>query len=82
MMAYQQHERVDGTGYPVRTLNADIHPWAKLLAVVDELDAITCQRAYREAVGLQEGLLHVTNLANSKLDPKMVSCLITNFQSQ
>lgn len=82
MMAYQQHERVDGTGYPVRSLSRDIHPWAKLLAVADELDAITCQCPSRAAVGLQEGLLHLTNLANNKLNPKMVLCLITNSQSQ
>lgn len=82
MMAYQQHERVDGSGYPVRTLCEDIHAWAKILAVADELDAVTCQRPYREAIGLEAGLLHLTNSANTKLDPNMVQCLITNSQSQ
>jgi len=82
MMAYQQHERVDGTGYPVHTLCEDIHPWAKLLAVADELAAMTCDRPYRGAVSLKEGLAHISKLANLKLDANMVQCLITNSQSQ
>ncbi|MCA9229005.1 MAG: hypothetical protein KDA57_00020 [Planctomycetales bacterium] len=82
MMAYQQHERVDGTGYPVRTLQKDIHPWAKLLAVADVLDAVTSSRAYRSAHSLREALLHLTYVANKHLEPEMVLCLITNSQCQ
>lgn len=82
MMAYQQHERIDGTGYPVRTLATDIHPWAKLLSVVDEFDAITCRRPYRSGLSLEDGLLHLTEVANTQLDPEIVLCLITNSQSR
>ncbi len=47
MMVYQHHEHVDGNGYPVGILGDEIHPWAKLLAVVDVFDALTGKRAYR-----------------------------------
>lgn len=82
MMAYQQFERVDGTGYPVRYLAADIHPWAKLLAVVDVFDAMTTARAYRPALGLRDVLVHIADHSNAHFDPEVVQCMITNFQSR
>ena len=30
MMVYQHHERIDGTGYPVRVTGAEMHLWAKI----------------------------------------------------
>ena len=44
MMVYQHHERIDGTGYPVRVLQDEIHPWARMLAVVDVFDTMTAKR--------------------------------------
>ena len=43
MMVYQHHENVDGTGYPVRVLKDEIHPWARMLAVVDVFDSMTAR---------------------------------------
>ncbi len=34
MMVYQHHEKIDGTGYPVRITGEDIHIWARLWAAV------------------------------------------------
>jgi len=47
----QHHERLDGTGYPGGLKEADIHPFAKVAAIVDVFDALTSRRAYKEAVG-------------------------------
>lgn len=47
MMAYQHHERVDGKGYPCGILGNEIHPYAKICAVVDVYEAITSDRPYR-----------------------------------
>ncbi len=30
MMVYQHHERIDGTGYPVRLAGDEIHEWARI----------------------------------------------------
>ena len=82
MMAYQQHERIDGTGYPVRTLGEDIHPWAKLLSVVDVFDSVTSSREYRSALSLREALLKLADGAKTQFEPEMVLCWITSFQLQ
>jgi HD-GYP domain-containing protein (c-di-GMP phosphodiesterase class II) len=47
----QHHERLDGTGYPKGLKEADIHPFAKVAAIVDVFDALTSRRAYKEAIG-------------------------------
>ncbi|KIL46448.1 hypothetical protein KP77_25750 [Jeotgalibacillus alimentarius] len=45
--AFQHHERLDGSGYPRGLKAADIHPYAKILAVADVFDACTSNRVYR-----------------------------------
>ncbi|WP_417735979.1 HD-GYP domain-containing protein [Rosistilla oblonga] len=47
MMVYQHHERVCGGGYPVGIAGDEIHPWAKVCAVVDVFEALTSNRPYR-----------------------------------
>lgn len=49
-MAFQHHERIDGTGYPRGLSGPEIHPFAKILAVSDVYDALTCHRVYRRAM--------------------------------
>ncbi|MCW9014084.1 MAG: HD domain-containing protein [Gammaproteobacteria bacterium] len=42
----QHHERVDGTGYPYQLKNDEICEGAKILAIVDAIDARTHERAH------------------------------------
>lgn len=46
----QHHERLDGTGYPMGLSDGDIHPFARVAAVVDVFDALTTRRTYKDAV--------------------------------
>lgn len=61
-VAFQHHEREDGSGYP-RGLHApEIHRFAKVVAVADSYDAMTTARVYKEAmmnhVAIEELLNH------------------------
>lgn len=47
MMVYQHHERICGGGYPVGITGDEMHPWAKICAVVDVFEALTSNRPYR-----------------------------------
>ena len=42
------HEREDGSGYPFGLKSAQIHYYAKVLAVVDVYDAMTSNRVYKK----------------------------------
>ena len=74
MMVYQHHERIDGTGYPVRIVGRDIHPWAKLCAVVDVFEALTSRRPYRPCLSITEALEYLESAAGSHLDKEIVRC--------
>jgi HD-GYP domain-containing protein (c-di-GMP phosphodiesterase class II) len=48
-VAFQHHERLNGTGYPRRLKRTDIHHYATICSVADVFDAMTSPRPYREA---------------------------------
>jgi len=77
LMVYQHHERIDGKGYPVRLVGAEIHPWTKLLAVVDVFDALTSNRPYREPMRLSDALSYLERGAGTHFDKEMVRCWIS-----
>ena len=43
----QHHERLDGSGYPLGVKADKIHPYAKIIAIVDTYHAMTSERAYK-----------------------------------
>ena len=74
MLVYQHHERFDGQGYPVGSLGEEIHPWARMLTIVDVFDAMTGTRPYRRPALASEALAFICKNAGSRFDPEMVSC--------
>ncbi|WP_058306826.1 HD-GYP domain-containing protein [Gracilibacillus massiliensis] len=70
--AYQHHERLDGSGYPRGIQNQDIHPYARIIGVADVFDAVTSNRAYRDAMLPHEGLEILYAGAGSQFDQRLV----------
>jgi HD-GYP domain-containing protein (c-di-GMP phosphodiesterase class II) len=77
MMVYQHHERIDGRGFPVRILGDEIHPWAKLLSVVNVFDVMTTKRAGGRPASLKQVLDYQRQQAGTQFDPEMVQCWIS-----
>ncbi|PZP27170.1 MAG: hypothetical protein DI603_22510 [Roseateles depolymerans] len=48
-IALHHHEKIDGTGYPHRLAGDAISEFARMGAICDVYDAVTSQRAYKEA---------------------------------
>lgn len=46
----QHHERLDGSGYPLKTKGDKIHPYAKIIAIADTYHALVCDRIYKEKI--------------------------------
>jgi putative nucleotidyltransferase with HDIG domain len=74
MMVYQHHERMDGAGYPVGIVGEEIHPWARLCAVVDAFDALTGRRPNRASFPHEGALATLEDSAGTCFDPEMVKC--------
>ncbi|MBI4567896.1 MAG: HD domain-containing protein [Planctomycetes bacterium] len=47
IVVHQEHEFLDGTGYPRGLKGDDIHDFAKIVAVADYFDALASDRPYR-----------------------------------
>lgn len=77
MIVYQHHERVDGNGYPVGIPAVDIHPWAKIVSIVDVFDAMTGKRPYRKSITANEALQFIERNAGTHFDPEMAKCWIS-----
>ena len=66
------HERFDGAGYPDGLAGDDIPLAARLIAVVDAFDAMTCERPYRQARTHEEALVELQHEARGQFDPALV----------
>src|SRR4029077_17075911 len=69
------HERWDGTGYPAGLKGEEIPIGARILAVVDCLDALASDRQYRPAMALGAAMAKVSEEAGSWFDPRVVEIL-------
>lgn len=48
--ALHHHERLDGSGYPLRLRENQIHDFAKIIMVCDVFDALITDRPYKKAI--------------------------------
>ena len=69
------HEKWDGSGYPNGLSGEEIPIGARILAAVDCLDALACDRQYRKALPLDEAMAKVVADAGKSFDPKVVAIL-------
>lgn len=71
-VAYQHHERWDGSGYPRGLQGTEIHRFARLTAVADVFDALTSPRPYRPAWPVHQALTFIADEGGRSLDPAVV----------
>ncbi len=72
----QHHERLDGSGYPRGLSGAQIHPFARVVAVIDAFDAMTSCRPYRPALRPYNALRILKRDVPYKLDPSVFASLV------
>ncbi len=76
----QHHERMDGSGYPYGTAGENILLEARILAVVDVVEAISSHRPYRAALGLDTALAEVS-AQRGLFDRRVVEACFKVFES-
>ena len=75
-IARSHHEWWDGSGYPDRVSGQSIPLEARIVAVADFLDALTHERPYRPAHGLDETLVEIRRRAGTHFDPSVAKALL------
>jgi diguanylate cyclase (GGDEF)-like protein/putative nucleotidyltransferase with HDIG domain len=73
------HERWDGSGYPAGLTGEEIPIGARILAVVDCLDALASDRQYRPAIPLDRAMDTVKERSGTWFDPKVVEILARRY---
>lgn len=61
MMVQQHHENGDGSGYPLHLTGDAIHPWARILRVIDSYESVTSGRPWRPPLSPKETLWAMRN---------------------
>lgn len=69
-------ERYDGSGYPRGLHGEQIHFGARLLAVIDTLDAITSDRTYRKGRSYDQARNEIVGMSGKQFDPQVVSAFM------
>lgn len=71
MMVYQHHERLNGSGYPVRLGGSEIHFEARVCAVADVFEALTSNRPYRSGMSMDAAFQIMDRQAGIGLDAEI-----------
>ena len=79
IIAYQHHEKWNGTGYPQQLSGEDIHIYGRITAVADVFDALSSARVYKEAWPLEKVLLLFKEQRGNHFDPSLVDLLVNNL---
>lgn len=69
------HERWDGRGYPNGLVGEQIPPLARIIAVADAFDSLTCSRSHRPPLSDGQACARLRERAGSHLDPGVVDAL-------
>ena len=78
-IAYQHHERLDGSGYPQGLKGDAICLEARIVAVADVVEAIGSHRPYRPSLGNQVALDEIATKRGKYYDPKVVDACLKIF---
>jgi len=81
VIAYNHHEKYDGSGYPNGLVGENIPIFGRITAVADVFDALTSTRPYKKAWSLDEAFNLLIKEKEIHFDPKLVDLFVENKDS-
>jgi PAS domain S-box-containing protein/putative nucleotidyltransferase with HDIG domain len=81
-IAYQHHERLDGSGYPQGLKGDEICLEARIVAVADVVEAMSSHRPYRPSLGIDAALEEIQAHKGSLYDKEAVDICVTLFNEK
>ena len=78
-IAYEHHEKWDGSGYPRGLKGEEIHIAGRLSALADVFDALDSKRCYKKMWSLEDSLNLIKSERNKHFDPRIVDALFENM---
>ena len=79
VIALQHHERWDGKGYPNGLQRDEISIYAQIVSVADVFDALTSERAYKNAWPIEKAKQEIIRQRGEQFSPVVVDAFISCF---
>ena len=76
------HERFDGSGYPAALEGEEIPLESRIILVADAFEAMTSDRPYRKAPGVDFAVEELQRNAGAQFDPQVVAALCRALDQQ
>ncbi|MBY0517895.1 MAG: HD domain-containing protein [Bacteriovoracaceae bacterium] len=70
-IVHEHHENWNGTGYPAKIRDEEIHPMARACTIADFFDAITTKRSYNQVMPIADALNVMRKFRGIKLEPSL-----------
>jgi response regulator RpfG family c-di-GMP phosphodiesterase len=80
LIAYDHHEKWDGTGYPRGLSGEEISLCGRITAVADVFDALSHKRIYKDSWSLDKVLKLFKEERGKHFEPKLVDLLFENLE--
>jgi HD-GYP domain-containing protein (c-di-GMP phosphodiesterase class II) len=68
---HEHHENWNGTGYPTKKKESEIHPMARACTIADFFDAITTKRSYNQVMHIADAMNVMRKFRGIKLEPEL-----------
>ena len=79
IVAYEHHEKWDGTGYPRAIKGEDIHIYGRITALADVFDALGSERCYKKAWPDEKIFNLFKEESGKQFDPKLIAIFFENL---
>jgi len=79
IVAFEHHEKVNGSGYPRGLVGSSIHIFARITALADVFDALGTDRVYKKAWADEEIFTLLREQSNIHFDPDLVDIFFKNL---
>ena len=81
IIAYEHHEKYDGSGYPRGLKGENIHIYGRITAIADVFDALMNKRIYKEAWDLPKVLEFMKEQEGKHFDPILLDIFFNNIDT-
>ncbi|NPA65852.1 MAG: response regulator [Epsilonproteobacteria bacterium] len=81
IVAYEHHEKYDGSGYPRGLKGKEIHIYGRIVAIADVFDALAFKRSYKKQWQLEEILAYMKDMRGKHFDPELIDLFFENIDS-
>lgn len=80
IIAYEHHEKWDGTGYPCQKQGENIHLYGRIVALADVFDALSHTRCYKEAWEMDAVIDYIKLRRGKQFDPELIDIMFAHLE--